>query len=416
MKVQENMLCLIIIFFMVCMVGSVSTVYAETNQVEKSPIDQVDLFTGGTGGYAIYRIPGIVATRNGTILAYTEARKERSDWADMDILLRRSLDGGDTWENPHMLVDGASRNITVNNPVMITEKDSDRIHLIYCEEYHAAYYMQSTDEGASWTAPIEITGAFNEFKTRTNDNYEWKVIATGPGHGIELKNGRLLIPIWMANGSSDTEHSPSVVSTIYSDDNGVTWNAGEVVRATDEMPNPNETEAVQLTDGRVMLNMRNTSERRCRAVTISDDGISNWAEPSFDENLVDQVCMGSIIRYSEKEKDGEIMNRILFSNINGAKRTNLTIRLSEDEGKTWIYKRTLYMGSAAYSDLTVDLKKTIYVLFEREEYNYLSLARFNIDWVMEDRPIDFSGKRVMGNKRGFDAWHQLINSWYVKFK
>jgi sialidase-1 len=168
--------------------------------------DETILFEATVDGYAQYRIPGIVVTGNGTVITYTEARKKTSDWAIIDIYMRRSMDGGNTWQDRVMLVEGVTTGSTINNPVMIAEKTSGTVHFLYCKEYNQAFYMKSTDHGTTWSSPVEITSVFDEFKSE----YAWTVIATGPGHGILLGNGRLLVPVWL---SLHTSHAPAVVST-----------------------------------------------------------------------------------------------------------------------------------------------------------------------------------------------------------
>lgn len=335
----------------------------------------IDVFTNNTYGYSVFRIPGIVSTRKGTLLAYAEARKVGSDWAPMDIVLRRSDDGGETWGTIHVIASGATEGKTMNNPVMISEKDGDVIHFIYCENYRKAFYMKSEDEGLSWSPVTEITNAFHEFSAREQGGYPWKVIATGPGHGIKVKTGRLLVPIWMANGKDAHAHDPSVVSVIYSDDQGLSWHGGEIIYNTTTMKDPNESQVVELSNGKIMLNIRSTSLSKNRTISYSEDGISAWSLPYFDETLIDPVCMGSITKYSD--------GILIFSNLKSTQeRENLTIRISEDDGLTWKYSTQICKGPAAYSDLTVDKDKNIYCLFERDDYKYLTLAKYKLHQLM----------------------------------
>jgi sialidase-1 len=243
-----------------------------------------------TGGYSHYRIPGVVVTKVGTVLAYAEARRtSRSDWAEIDFVLRRSIDGGKTFspairigrmeqpfpKNPVAVArnQGVGQGTTYNNPVAIADR-SGAVHFLFCVEYMRAFYMRSDDDGRTFTAPIEIASAFEAFRPA----YAWKVLATGPGHGIQLRSGRLLVPVWLSLGTQGNGHAPSVTATIYSDDRGKTWNAGQIAGTdTPEMPSPNETTAVQLNDGRVMLNMRAPSVRQRRIVTFSKDGTTGWS-------------------------------------------------------------------------------------------------------------------------------------------
>ena len=384
-------------------------------------LEKTDLFEADTGGYAIYRIPGIVATPGGALLAYCEARKDyRGDWGDIDVLVRRSTDGGRTWTSPDVLVDvrGVAKNpaavaqnlgdedaITVNNPVAIADRETGAVHFLYCVEYGRCFYMRSDDDGATFSEPTEITGAFEAFRPE----YDWKVIATGPGHGIQLENGRLLVPIWMSLGTGGHAHRPSVVSTIYSDDHGATWQRGELALVdgltytypdqpgAQAVVNPSETVAVQLADGRVMLNARTESPEHRRAITTSPDGAAAWSAPAFDEQLYEAICMGSIVRLTEEPQHDR--NRIVFANPDSRPvaaeygvraRRNLSVKLSYDEGETWPVNKVLDAGISAYSDLAVGPDKAIYCFYERgglgeDHYRtqYLTLARFDLAWLTD---------------------------------
>ena len=131
------------------------------------------------------------------------------------------------------------------------------------------------------------------------------MIATGPGHGIALRTGRLVVAVWLSTGTGGNAHRPSVTATIYSDDHGRTWKAGEIaIPDTPEFIFPNETTAVELADGRVMLNARSESKANRRLVTISPDGATGWSKPAFDDALLEPICEGSLSR---------IGDRLLFS-------------------------------------------------------------------------------------------------------
>src|SRR5690606_2417715 len=135
--------------------------------------------------------------------------------------------------------------VTYNNPVLIADRDGT-VHMLFCLEYERVFYQRSGDDGVTWSSPVEITACFDAFKK----DYAWKVLATGPNHGIQLKNGRLVVPVWLSTGEGGNAHRPSVTATVFSDDGGRTWQAGEIaVPCTDTWINPNETVAVELVDG-----------------------------------------------------------------------------------------------------------------------------------------------------------------------
>lgn len=380
-------------------------------------IEKVDLFKADTDGYKLYRIPGIVVTAKGTVLAYCEARKrQRSDWATIDIMLRRSTDGGRTWsarkkiaavdgpktKNPVALLQGlaTSDEVTYNNPVAIVDRKTGAVHFVFCLEYMRCFYMRSDDDGVTFTKPVEITDTFMRFKS----DYDLKVIATGPGHGIQLENGRLLIPVWISTGTGGHAHRPSVASVIFSDDHGATWERGEIAGPDEgEINIPNETVAVQLVNGDVLLNMRSESKADRRLLTRSKDGATNWSPPQFHPELLEPICMASMIRLTKRPESDR--NRLLFSNpdtleprigqqaIPGKSRIrkNVSVKLSYDESETWPVTRTLEPGFSGYSDLAVANDGTILCFYERGStdgktiYNTgsLTLARFNLEWLTD---------------------------------
>jgi Neuraminidase (sialidase) len=365
-------------------------------------LEKTDLFEANTGDYAHYRIPGLVVTKQGTLLAYCEARKStKTDWGTIDILLRRSTDGGKTWgpprkivtpprdakKNPVALAQGLARpeDVTINNPVAITDHQTEAIHFLYCVEYARCFWMRSDDDGQSFTEPVEITPAFEAFRPE----YDWKVLATGPGHGIQLSSGRLLVPVWLSTGTGGHAHRPSAVSVITSDDHGKTWKRGEIVVKHPNPVNPSETAAVELADGRVMLNIRHESEPHLRGVSVSRDGSTGWSEMRYDRALPEPVCFGSLARLSKRPEGDK--DRILFVNPHnptGRERRNLTVKLSEDGGQTWPVSRAIEPGLGGYADLAVGTDGTIFCLYERGSagsgaYNprSLCLARFNLEWL-----------------------------------
>lgn len=381
-------------------------------------MEQTDLFRAGTDGYALYRIPGLVTAPGGTVLAYCEARRTgKSDWDTIDVLLRRSEDGGRTWDAPRgiAVVDGPKQknpvalaqglaspdDVTTNNPVAIADRETGEVHFLFCLEYMRCFRMHTADEGKTWSPPVEITAAFESFRPE----YGWRVLATGPGHGIQLDTGRLVVPVWLSTGTGGHAHRPSVASVIVSDDHGRTWRRGEIaVPDTPEWVFPSETAAVQLADGRTMLNVRSESKVHRRLVTTSADGATGWSRPWFHEDLLEPICMASMQRLS---REPEARNRLLFANPDTLEavpdrpaepgrsrvRKNLTVKLSYDEGLTWPVSRVLEPGFSGYSDLAVAPDGMILCLYERGSTDgrsstrpeHLTLARFSLEWLTEGR-------------------------------
>ncbi len=390
--------------------------YATIGFTAEPLLEKLDLFEAGRDGYALYRIPGVIVTSKGTVLAYCEARVTgKTDWGTIDILLRRSTDGGKTFgprqkiadvpgpkaKNPVALAQKLATNdeVTYNNPVAFADRTGP-VHLLYCLEYARCFYIRSDDDGITWSKPVEITKTFEAFRS----DYDWQVLAAGPAHGIQLQSGRLVVPVWLSTGTGGHAHRPSVTSTIYSDDGGKTWQRGAIaVPNTSEWVNPNETVIVELADGRVQLNVRSESPTHRRLVVTSPNGATEWSTPRFDDALVEPICMASIVRVSRQPQHDR--NRIVFANPHNLERAdgkakpggsrdrvNVSLKLSYDEGQTWAVNRVLEPGHSAYSDLAVLPDGTILCLYERgrdtttggtkpTSYAYLTLARFNVEWL-----------------------------------
>jgi sialidase-1 len=352
--------------------------------------DEQILFDGvNDPKYVTFRIPGLVVTRGGTVLAYCEARGGYSDWADIDVVAKRSTDGGETWEPRMLLYDGGGG--TVNNPLMIAENSSGTVHFLYNVDYARAHYRRSRDGGRTWSPPREITAAFEELRSA----YDWRVIAFGPGHGIQLRSGRLLAPVWVSPGGGPDGHHPQHVSTLYSDDGGRTWHAGEMVTPAGS-PDHGEPVVAELSDGRVMINMRNEDFRLghvVRAVSTSPDGAGDWTPVTLDPALPDPISFGAIHAYGGPT--------LLFANVHNGleidwrmtvfgyrgRREPLGIRVSYDDGASWPVAKILQRDEAGYVDLFAR-DGTIYALFEQgwrrnNHYRtkYLRLARFDLAWV-----------------------------------
>jgi sialidase-1 len=390
-----------VIRFVLGLLTLVSCCFGACAHANDFDLQRVDVFPPGMGGIARYRIPGMVVTTQGTILAYCEARRNDSkDWGEIEIHLRRSTDGGKTWlpsqhiahhgsrieGNPRNPT-GGEREQTVNNPVAIVDRQTGAIELLYCVNYARCFYMRSTDDGETWSEPEEMTACFEPFRS----HYDWKVIATGPGHGIQTRTGRLVVPIWLAYGGIG-DHAPSACGTIYSDDHGKTWTAGDVA-----IPNegnfgvPNESIVASLSDGRVMMISRNVSRPNRKLVTISPDGATSWSAPRFHDELWEPICMASLIDHPSAP------GTLIFSNPHSlargrdgaeepagrGKRRNLTIKLSRDDGKTWPIQKTLDEGPSAYSDLAILPDGTILCLYEKDQS--IACVRFGLDWLTESK-------------------------------
>ncbi len=407
--IENKMRTQFFIIHLLLIVSLSSLCHAQTSGLFRSHM----LFEAGTHGYFTYRIASLVATNKGTLLAFCSARKGRGgDWEPIDIVMRRSLDGGITWELQKLLVHNDS--LLSDNATPIVDYITGDVHLLYQMDYARCYYIKSSDEGATWTDPVDITGTIDSFKKV----YPWVVQAPGPGHGIQLINGRLVVPFWLSDGGEKYKaskkyraHRPSIVVSVFSDDHGKTWQAGDVAVPDNEVTViPSETSCIQLADGRMLFNSRNESLNYRRLFTYSNDGATNWSTPKFADAFFEPICFGSMCRYSIKPFQSE--NRILFCNpdsrhdpwvertpstprsAKGRHRTNLTIRMSNDEGKTWPVSKLIDPGIAGYSDIAVAPDGHIHVFYEggsikgtRSQYKntHMSVVTFDLEWLTDGK-------------------------------
>lgn len=376
-------------------------------------LEKQDLFEARQHGYHTCRIPGIAVTNRGTVLVTGEARPGGGgDYDYNDVLMRRSTNGGKTFDPFVKRVDHKDYGEgPVSNFVMIPDRETERVHAVFCHDYARVFYMCSDDDGVSFSDPVEITEVFEQFR----NEYDWQVCATGPGHGLQLRNGRLIVPVWLSDSSAGDMgpkhrgHRPSDVTLIYSDDHGASWQRGEfVARNGTEFEGttvvyPSETAAVELEDGSVLFNLRSESTNNRRLIAVSPDGASDWQIRGFDPVVNEPVCMASLIRQSwtSSTEPGRIlfvnpdtldkeMRRVIDPNPESkphCDRKNLTVRLSEDDCQSWTRSRVLEPGPAGYSDLAILPDGTILCLYECDiverihDDRYLRLARFDLEWV-----------------------------------
>lgn len=325
-------------------------------------------------GYPNYRIPGLVATSRGTLLAVAEARMTSDDWADMDAILLRSADGGKSWSAPVVLGAGCARGSTANNPTLLATR-SGAVFAFYCERYGVAelgggvYYRVSHDDGVSWSAPVDISAAcIPEYHA---------AFATGPTHGIETRAGALIVPVWMVPRSAGRElhsHHPSVVSSLYSVDGGASWHIGELLSAPG-LKDPSETVVAEVDRG-VMFNMRNESGRNRRAVAFSETGYSGWSAVGYDAALIEPVCNAGMVRADD--------GALLFVNpASATARERGCVRMSLDSGRSWPFCRVLCHGASAYSDIAATPDGMVRVLLETGPGLSITYYRFERDWLRE---------------------------------
>ncbi len=298
-----------------------------------------------TDQIAFYRIPTMVITKRDVVLVFAEGRVNNYDDAgNINIVLKRSMDGGKTWlplitvhDTDGIFGEPVSAGNRSRNPCPIylpNVGQYGRVVLVWCyNPGHtgdiSVYTAYSDDEGATWSTPSNITSSV----VRS----EWRWYATGPVHGIVMQRnsaypGRLVVACNHNLRGNETQNSSHV---IYSDDNGITWQVGGSVPSMAT----NEASVVELSDGKLMLNMRSYnsgSASEHRNVSISSDGGATWGAVTKDYTLTEPVCQASIFYYDSNGTGGK--GRLLFTNpgyTTTVSRRHGKIRLSNDDGATW---------------------------------------------------------------------------------
>ncbi|WP_161491574.1 sialidase family protein [Sedimentisphaera salicampi] len=356
---------------------------------ESPGIEKKDLFISSEGGYDTYRIPALAVTNKGTILAFCEGRKAGAgDAGDIDLLMRRSTDGGQTWSPQRVVWD--HKDNTCGNPCPVVDQHTGTVWLFSTwnlgsdhesailkgksKDTRRVFVMHSKDDGKSWSKPEDIT------ESAKAPNWRW--YATGPGHGIQLNHGkhkgRLVVP---------ADHSFQPVGgnkygahVIYSDDHGKTWQYSDAV-----LPGANENEVVELMDGRILMNARNHRYRGTRIKAYSSNGGQTWTEVHYSSELQEPRCQASTIRYSPGRYVDSQKDIILFSNPDhSSRRINMTVKMSLNGSENWHFKKTLHKNAAAYSCLAVlpdGRAACFYECGEDYPYKKITFAAFTLKWL-----------------------------------
>ncbi|MFV0268423.1 MAG: exo-alpha-sialidase [Draconibacterium sp.] len=324
---------------------------------KKKNIQQTVLWEQGKGKYNNYRIPSIITTTKGTLLAFCEGR-EAGDAGDIDLLLKRSEDNGKTWSNEQIVWNDAQN--TCGNPCPVVDESTGRIWLFLTwnkgEDHESAiihktssspripYACYSDDDGKTWSEPLNLD------KPCRDDSWGW--YATGPGIGIQIKigphSGRLVIP---ANHSYDDPEGNIRkgpygygAHVLFSDDHGKTWQKSETIK-----PGCNESQVTELSDGTLIMNMRSYNDKHARAISYSKDGGETWSEIEHDYQLVESVCQASILNFGSLDK--QTIHLFLNPAVTTS-RTHMTLKTSFDDCKNWSNGKLIYAGPSAYSCLT----------------------------------------------------------------
>ena len=334
------------------------------------------IFKERSDGYNCYRIPAIIKAKDGSLLAFAEARKANcKDEGDIDLVLKRSADGGKTWGAMQMVWDDAGN--TCGNPAPVVDQNTGTIHLLMTwnlgedhigeinnetsKDTRRVFVTTSTDNGQTWAAAKEITPAVKR--------PGWGWYATGPCHGLQISKGpyrgRLVIPCdYIETGPNRKGYS----HVIYSDDAGATWQIGGISPVE---AGGNESTVAELSDGKLMLNMRNSST--ARKVVTSADGGKTWLNLRSDYSLVEPVCQGSLVSHQVNNQ-----HTLFFSNPASSSRNNMTIKMSVNDGQSWVKSYGVHSGPAAYSDLVMVADDQVAIFYEAGEKNPYQGIAFKI--------------------------------------
>lgn len=326
-------------------------------------------------GISEHFVYGLAVTNNGTVLAFSEARIQPGDATPHHIAMKRSEDGGKNWL-PSQIIVKSRGGACYANPTPVVDPHTGNVWLFYAQNHNNEatdlYFIMSKDDGKTWSGATKITALFD------NDLYKRAFHLPGPGHGIALKNGRLLLQVWHRHSVQLPSNQRMYgVSAIYSDDHGKTWQAGGYVPLRDSLQG-NESRIVELSDGRVLMDARpgNSTNPRRRVISISTDKGLSW--PAFTESV--QAAFTTVDAGLNKIQNKK-NTYLLASYPLGPGRNNLVISLSKDNGATWSPGIPISQGVANYSDIAVLKNNTILILYGKGKPKQVVAARVKLDWL-----------------------------------
>jgi sialidase-1 len=299
-------------------------------------------------GVHTYRIPALATTPKGTLQCVYDMRwrKSRDLQEDIDIGLTRSTDGGQTWEPQRAIMDmeewgGLPQEENgVSDPGILVDENTGEIFVTavwmwgkpgkhqWREDGSEPGYeigktaqflmVRSRDDGLTWTQPENLTRKFKK--------PEWWLFAPAPNTGITLSDGTIIMP---TQGRDETGYPFGNIT--YSRDHGTTWTV-----SNHAFSGGNECQAVELSDGSIMLNMRNDNEDPYRAVYVTRDLGQTWKPHATNRGaLIEPNCNGSLYRF-DYEDGGASKHILLFANPNATDgRHHHTMKVSFDDGMTW---------------------------------------------------------------------------------
>ncbi|MEJ1199963.1 MULTISPECIES: exo-alpha-sialidase [unclassified Streptomyces] len=345
-----------------------------------------DIATAGTGS-PYYRIPALTRTTKGTLIAAYDARPTLGDLpGNLGVVLRRSTDGGTTWQ-PQQVVRREAAPKGFGDPSLLVDRETGRIFVFYAASVNQGFFGSATGNDESDPDVLQADYSYSdddgltwkhERITAEIKNPAWAGMFAASGEGIQLRHGtykgRLVQQYAIRHNGANYAVSA------YSDDHGATWKTGTPVG-----PGGDENKTVELSDGRVMLNNRS---KPYRTVAYSTDGGVTYTPFQQDRELPDPANNGSIARFAPDVAASHPRSSwLLFSNTaTTGSRSNLTVRLSCDNGQNWPIRKTVEAGSAAYSTLTplddgTGANSRVGLLWERADHRHITYSSFDLKWL-----------------------------------
>lgn len=345
------------------------------------------LFQPGDYNSTNYRIPGVITAKDGSIVAVTDKRKyNQGDLPeDIDIVCRRSTDGGHTWSEPYTIAQGTGYNHGFGDCVLAWTNDDNGLIAGFVggvglwnstpSNPIRSYIARSYDNGQTWTEPEDITDFIFGSNCVVSEHRTWRASFFGSGNGLITSTGRIM---FVAAIRETTAQSLSNYA-VYSDDNGITWHVSGRASVSGD-----EAKVTELVDGRILMSIRHNGKRW---YNISNDGGETWQSSTSTWNdITAPACNGDMIRYTSVNQ-GFNKNRLLHSVPFGSSRTDVSVYISYDEGETWPVRKCIVPYSSAYSSLCVLPDGTI-GLYVEEEYpgnsGYSTVFyNFSLEWLTD---------------------------------
>lgn len=345
------------------------------NGIERSLV-----YRPGDYNSKFYRIPGIITAKDGSLVTVADKRIEHNGDlpAKIDVVSRRSTDGGKTWSE-YVTVAEHNEIGGCGDPALVLDEKSGDILAIFSNgsgiwEGTPAHISvsRSSDNGMTWGPMVDINPQILTTDPLGPQPIKCQAAFATSGRALQLADGRIMFALVTRDLPEPGEDKVTgKVWVVYSDDGGHNWQVSKTPGIADA---GNEAKIVELADGRLILSIRvNPRDRRFynrRIFAYSDDRGETWSDPEPVYDLIEPGCNGDIIRYTHNGKD------ILLQSIPASpnKRENVTIFASEDNGETWPYKKTVCTTPSAYSSMTEMADGRVGILTEESQNGHYSYS------------------------------------------